>query len=86
MLKYVGASFIIGIPAKNLSEEEIADLEMGVYLEMQKSDPYLRKIRFREFLLNSGLYAEETLADNPRVKALRGPKENKQMEVTEDGN
>ena len=78
MLRYVGNGFIVGIPARNISDEELAELEKTIWKEFQKIYPYLKNKSLKSHLLDLGMYVEEKAATGPsQDKALRPGVKNK---------
>lgn len=77
MLVYVGSQFYVGIPARDLEEDEIDELEGTVFAKWQKENPSLRRKRLRAFLINSGAYREANPVERHESKAERGSSENK---------
>lgn len=78
MLKYIGDGFIMGIPARDIGSEELADLERTIWKAFQANDPTLKTKRLKSHLLDSGLYVEEKAAAGPsQDKALKPGAENK---------
>lgn len=69
MIRYIGLGFIPGIPARDISESELSELERSVWRVMQIANPGLKGRRLKAHLLESGQYVEE--------KAGRGPGEDK---------
>jgi hypothetical protein len=81
-LKYVGGAFFVGIPARDIDDDELEQLS-GIWEQMQQGNPHLRQKTLKQFLVQSGYYKAETgLRAN---KALLPAHENKD-EVTHGRN
>lgn len=72
MLKYVGGSFIVGIPARDLTDADIEALEHGIWRKLKASHLGLKGSSLQKFLVNSGCYVEVR-----SKKKLDGPSEDK---------